>query len=110
MYSRLAVLPDPAEPLQRGQLVAALSVGTAIIHLRRIAPQLGLAADLDAALADFARPDVDAAAGQFAAIDQRLAELSEPEGAAALSLRARGQLLSIRDALVQHHDYFDARE
>ena len=33
MYSRLAVLPDQAEPLQRAQLVAALSVGTEIIHL-----------------------------------------------------------------------------
>ena len=57
MYSRLAALPDAAEPLQRAQLVAALSVGTAIIHLRRIAPGLGLGAELDAALADFARPE-----------------------------------------------------
>jgi uncharacterized membrane protein YccC len=110
MYSRLAALPDPAEPLQRGQLVAALSVGTAIIHLRRIAPQLGLAEALDGALADFARPDVSAATRQFSALDQRLAALTGPEMLATQALRARGRLLSIRDALVQHSHYFDARE
>jgi uncharacterized membrane protein YccC len=110
MYSRLAALPDAAEPLQRGQLVAALSVGTAIIRLRRIAPQLGLAAELDVALADFARPDVDLATSQFAALDQRLAVLADPDRPEALSLRARGRLLSIHDALVQHRDYFGARE
>ena len=37
MYSRLAALPDQADPLQRAQLLTALSVGR-IIHLRRIAP------------------------------------------------------------------------
>jgi len=39
-------LPDGAEPLQRSQLVAALSVGTEIIQLRRIARRLGLGSDL----------------------------------------------------------------
>jgi uncharacterized membrane protein YccC len=110
MYSRLAALPDAAEPLQRGQLVAALSVGSAIIHLRRIAPQLGLAAELDVALADFARPDVDLATSRFAALDERLAVPADPDGPGALSMRARGRLLSIHDALVQHRDYFGARE
>ena len=54
MYGRLSVMPDQAEPLQRSQLVAALSVGSEIIQLRRIAPRLGLGADLDAALAALA--------------------------------------------------------
>jgi uncharacterized membrane protein YccC len=110
MYSRLAALPDAAEPLQRGQLVAALSVGTAIIHLRRIVPRLGLGAELHAGLADFARPDVAAATTRFADLDERLAALADSDLRAALSLRARGRLLSIREALVQHRDYFDARE
>jgi uncharacterized membrane protein YccC len=51
MYSRLEALPDQAEPLQRAQLVAALSAGTDIIHLRRIAFQLGLVSELDSARA-----------------------------------------------------------
>jgi uncharacterized membrane protein YccC len=108
MYSRLAVLPDQAEPLQRAQLVAALSVGTEIIHLRRTVPRLGLDAELHSALADFARPDIAAATTRFAELDQRLASLPDSGSRRALSLRARGRLLSIRDALIQHHDYFDA--
>jgi hypothetical protein len=42
MYGRLSVLPDRAEPLQRSQLLAALSVGTKIIQLRRITQRLML--------------------------------------------------------------------
>src|SRR5262249_62040079 len=102
MYSRLAVLPDEAEPLQRAQLVAALSVGTEIIHLRRIVPRLGFGAELHSALADFARPDIAAATIRFAELDQRLAALPDSGLPTAPSLRARGRLLSIRDALIQH--------
>ena len=47
IYSRLAALPDLAEPLQRAQLVSALSVGTEIIHLRRVMPEFGSAAELE---------------------------------------------------------------
>ena len=46
-YSRLAALPDAAEPLQRGQLVTALSIGREIIELRRIAPQLDFESELE---------------------------------------------------------------
>src|SRR5262249_10219917 len=51
MHARIAGLPDAAEPLQRSQMITALSVGNEIINLRRITPQLGLGAELDAALA-----------------------------------------------------------
>jgi uncharacterized membrane protein YccC len=108
MYSRLAVLPDDAEPLQRGQLLAALSIGTEIIHLRRTVPRLGFGAELHSALADFARPEIATATTRFAELDQRLASLHDSGLRRALSLRARGRLLSIRDALIQHRDYFDA--
>jgi len=108
MYSRLAVLPDEAEPLQRAQLVAALSVGTEIIHLRRIVPRLGFGAELHSALADFARPDIAATMTRFAELDQRLTSIPDSGLTVALSLRARGRLLSISDALIQHRDYFDA--
>ena len=42
-----------AEPLQRAQLVTALSVGTEIIDLRRIAPQLGFESEFHSALEPF---------------------------------------------------------
>jgi hypothetical protein len=48
VFGRLSVLPDEAEPLQRTQFVAAFSVGTAIIALRRLDPGDGLDAALEA--------------------------------------------------------------
>jgi uncharacterized membrane protein YccC len=55
IFSRLSALPEQAEPLQRAQLLAALSVGTEIIRLRRVARRFELHAELDAALAALAR-------------------------------------------------------
>src|SRR5205814_3741985 len=57
MYGRLSALPDSAEPLQRAQLLAALSVGTKIIQLRRITQRLNLQSELDAALESIVRGD-----------------------------------------------------
>ena len=48
MIGRLAAVPDQAEPLQRGRLLAALSVGNEIIHLRHMAPSLGAAEEFAA--------------------------------------------------------------
>src|SRR6202790_5588972 len=46
VYSRLSVLPQQAEPLQRAQLMAALSVGTVIVRLRRITHRFDQDAEL----------------------------------------------------------------
>ena len=73
IYGRLAALPDRAEPLQRGRLLAALSVGTEIIHLRQIVPRLGAAADFDAALEDIARGNSAFAVARLRQLDRRLA-------------------------------------
>jgi hypothetical protein len=108
MYSRLAALPAQAEPLQRAQLLAALSVGTEIIHLRRIAPQLGLVSELDSALGALARGDSVVATAGLIALDQRLAALGQGDPKISLVQRERGRVLTIGDALVQHRSYFDA--
>src|SRR5215471_19016750 len=110
MHSRIAALPDAAEPLQRSQIMTALSVGSEIINLRRIAPQLGLAAELDAALADLAQGHSAAATARFAGLDRRLAALAESGPQAFLALRTRAMVLLVSDALVQHGAYFDAGE
>jgi uncharacterized membrane protein YccC len=108
VYSRLAALPDQAEPLQRAQLLTALLVGTEIIHLRRIAPQLGLVSELDSALAALAKGNSVTATAVLTALDQRLALLEMGEPQTSLMQRERGRLLVICDALVQHRSYFDA--
>ena len=110
MHTRIAALPDAAEPLQRAQIMTALSVGIEIINLRRIAPQLGLDAELDAALAALAQGHSAAATARFAALDRRLAALAESGSQAFLALRTRAMVLLVSDALVQHGAYFDAGE
>jgi uncharacterized membrane protein YccC len=108
IYSRLAALSDQAEPLQRAQLLTALSVGTEIIHLRRIAPQLGLVSELDSALEALAQGNSVAATAGLTARDQRLALLRQGDPQTSLAQRERGRVLVICDALVRHRCYFDA--
>jgi uncharacterized membrane protein YccC len=108
MYSRLAALPDQAKPLQRAQLLTALSVGTEIIHLRRIAPQLGLVSELGSALEVLAQGNSVAATAGLTALDQRLALLGQGDPQTSLVQRERGRVLVICDALVRHRCYFDA--
>jgi len=110
MHTRIAALPDAAEPLQRAQIMTALSVGIEIINLPRIASQLGLDAELDAALAALAQGHSAAATARFAALDRRLAALAESGSQAFLALRTRAMVLLVSDALVQHGAYFDAGE
>jgi len=107
MHSRIAALPDAAEPLQRAQVVTALAVGNEIINLRRIAPRLGFGPELDAALAALAEGDSAAANARLAALDRRLGSLPDSDPQTPLALRARALILGIGDALEQHRAYFD---
>jgi hypothetical protein len=110
VYDRLCALPDAAEPLQRAQLLAALSVGTEIIQLRRVADQLDLNADLDAALAAVAQGNGALATARLAGLDHALMSLPGADTKASLALRARGSILAISEVLTQHAAYFDGAE
>jgi uncharacterized membrane protein YccC len=103
MYGRLCVVPDAAAPLQRAQLVTALTVGSEIIQLRRIADRLGLGPELDAALEAIARGHSAVATTRLGQLDGALA--ARPDAAC---LQARGSILAISEALIQHATYFDA--
>ena len=108
IYDRLAALPNQAEPLQLAQLMAALSVGTDIVQLRLMAPRLGVAAQLDAALGALAQGNSAIAIARLRQLDHRLA--SAPDGAAeiAIALRARAHILGLSEALTAHCPYFDS--
>jgi uncharacterized membrane protein YccC len=108
VYSRLSVLPDAAEPLQRAQLVAALSVGIEIIQLRRIARRLDLGSDLDAALEAVAQGNSAMATARLPRLDRALASLAGTGPEATAALQARGSILAMSEALSQHASYFDA--
>jgi uncharacterized membrane protein YccC len=105
---RLAAMPDQAEPLQRAQLLAALSVGTEIVQLRRAAPRLGADTQLDAALAAFAQGSSASAIARLRQLDQRLASASLDEAETAFALHARARILGLSEALAAHSPYFDA--
>jgi uncharacterized membrane protein YccC len=108
IYSRLTALPDQATPLQRAQLVAALSLGTEIIGLRQMATQLGPTEELDAALNDIALGHSTKAIAKLRQFDDRLASTRETGTEATMALRGRGRILVISEALAEHGAYFDA--
>jgi uncharacterized membrane protein YccC len=109
MYGRFAAMPDQAEPLQRARLLAAVSVGAEIIHLRRIVQRLGAAVEFDAALDALAQGNSATAIGWLHPLYNGLSSDSDhgPEAAAAL-LRARSRILVMSEALSEHASYFDA--
>ncbi|HEX3522775.1 MAG TPA: FUSC family protein [Stellaceae bacterium] len=105
MYGRLSALPDQAQPLQRAEMLAALSVGTEIIQLRRIGRRMDLGSELDAALEALRRGDITLAT---VCLDRLNDALAARQGAAAL--RARGSILAMTEVLTQHAAYFEAGE
>jgi uncharacterized membrane protein YccC len=105
--NRLSALPDHAEPLQRAQLVAALSMGTEIVRLRHIARRLGFTSWVAHVLEALAQGRSDSATKYLAALDNALG--SWPSDAPGVSgvMRARGSILVMSEGLSQHGEYFD---
>ena len=104
LYSRIAVLPVQAEPLHRAILITALAVGRNMVLLQRTAGQLGCAREIDAALGHFSSGDCAAMVTELEAADRRLAALA---GNLLPAMRARAEILAIRDALSDHRTYFE---
>jgi uncharacterized membrane protein YccC len=104
LYSRIAALPVQAEPLHRALLITALAVGRNMVLLQRSAGQLGCAREIDAALRHFSSGDCAAMVTQLEAADRRLAALA---GNLLPAMRARAEILAIRDALSDHRTYFE---
>jgi uncharacterized membrane protein YccC len=107
MCRRLAAVPNSAAPSQLTLLLTALSVGTEIIHLRRLPAQLGLGSELDSAFKAFVKGDIAGAIEQLNGLDHRLASLADSHALTSVVLRERGRILVICDALVEHRAYFD---
>jgi uncharacterized membrane protein YccC len=108
IYARLSVLPEQAEPLQRGQLLAALFAGRDIIRLRHIAHRFGLDVELHAALEAVARGHSAIAIEHLGQLDRMLTAMPDTRPGARVRLRARGNILAMSEALAQHAAYFDS--
>jgi uncharacterized membrane protein YccC len=109
-YVRLLALPKQADPSERAQLLAALSVGAEIIHLRHFASRLAAAAQLDAALEALARGNCEIAIGLLRQIDRDLAYRPDAERPTATMLRMRGRILVVCEALSEHAGYFNEEQ
>jgi hypothetical protein len=107
IYGRLTAMPEQAEPLQRGQLLAALSLGTEIIRVRRIARRFDQEVELDAALDAVARGHSHEAIERLGQLDRILAAVPATRPGARVRLRARGSVLAMSEALARHAAYFD---
>jgi uncharacterized membrane protein YccC len=107
VYGRLSAMPDQATPLQRGQLMAALSAGSEIIRLRRIVRRSNLGIDLDSALRAVAVGDMAVAVAAFSGLDAALATRGEDGPETQTVLRARAAIIGLSEALSQHADYFE---
>jgi hypothetical protein len=94
--------------LQRAQLLAALSVGTAIIRLRHIARRFDLQVELGAALDAVARGDSAVATERLARLDRTAAALPSTKPGGWVRLRARGSILAMSESLAYHAAYFDS--
>jgi uncharacterized membrane protein YccC len=105
IHRRLSAMPEQATPLQRAQLLAALSLGTEISLLRPLARRFGLRGDFNTALAVIAQGKAVTAAARLSRLDKTLARHADTDPDA---LRARGSILAILEVLTQHPDYFDA--
>ena len=104
MRGRLLALPDEAQPLQRAEILAALSVATEIIRLRHVVRLMDLGSELDAALEALGRGNMALTTARLDRLDEALA--AGPDSAA---LRARGGILAMKEVLTEHAAYFEAR-
>jgi uncharacterized membrane protein YccC len=107
IYGRLTAMPAQATPLQHAHLLVALSAGSEIIHLRRIALQLGHGPALEGALAALAEGGSARAIAQLFRLDAVLAAGAASGTPGWAVLRARGGILVLSEALARHVAYFD---
>jgi uncharacterized membrane protein YccC len=108
VHGRLTAMPDEATPLQRAQLMTALAAGHEIIHLQRMARSLGLASQLDAALAELAEGHSARVIAELFRLDDALATDATDRAGTTAVLRARAGILALAEALTKHSAYFDA--
>jgi uncharacterized membrane protein YccC len=105
---RLAVMPNEATPLQRAQLLAALSVGSEIIRLRRLTHGLDLDAEFDPVPTSVSQGDTAIAIAHLARLDAALAASTGIEPEAQTAMRARASVVALSEALNEHALYFSA--
>lgn len=101
---RLAAMPSEAPLEQHAQLIAALSIGIAVIWLRRPHRHVPDRSSLDKALAALGTGDVAGASETLRGFERSTAQT--PDGRTTEGMRSRVAALVIAGALDRHADYF----
>ena len=101
----VAAIPGSATPQQRSEILAAHSLGLALIRLRRACLPVGSTSRLDAVLSPLARGDITGARDRLGKIERALRDSPSAEQHASTT-RIRGLLQLIDDGLAQHAAYF----
>ncbi|WP_158932744.1 FUSC family protein, partial [Acidisphaera sp. S103] len=109
IHGRLRAIPVSVDTLQAARLMAALSAGSEIIRLRRIALRFHIGSVLQPAMTAIAAGNSDAALRSLDRFDDALARLPAELPGTRLRLRARGTIRSIADSFARHTEFFDAR-
>jgi uncharacterized membrane protein YccC len=104
--ARLVAMPGAATPLQRAQLLAALSVGSNVIRLRQLTRELNIGAEFDPVLVSMAQGDSAGAAAHLAWLDAALGARTGTVPEMQTVMRARASVLSLSEVLNQHAVYF----
>jgi uncharacterized membrane protein YccC len=108
IYARLIALPGSAGPVERAQLTAAVTAGTALLHLRRAAVTLPIGPRLESALIGVATGKCTIAAEALAQVDHDLAAIPLEGARRKRAIRARASALALSEILDQHTVYFCA--
>ena len=98
---RLAAMPDDAQPRPRAQLIAALSVGAEIVHLRSSARRLGFTLPLIDALDAFAQGRSALSIKYLSALDKALTARPTDAREASELMRVRDSILVVSEGLSQ---------
>ena len=106
-YSRLSVLPVEALPQQRAELLAALSLGSEILRLRRVARRFDLQAELNPAFDAVARGDSAPGAAASRGPRREAGDARRDRVANIAPAPGRGRILAISELLTQHSAYFE---
>jgi len=108
IYARLIALPGSAGPVERAQLTAAVTAGTALIRLRRAAATLPIGPRLELALLGVSAGKCTIAAQALAQMDRDLAAIPLEGARLKRAIRARASALALSEILDQHAAYFCA--
>jgi uncharacterized membrane protein YccC len=109
VIERLADIPEQATPLERAQVLAAVSAGMEIQKLRQIGHPLGIGPDLEAAFAHVAAHRSLAAIAALGRVDAKLMATVFPDEWTQTVLRARGHALALAELLRQHGAHLDGK-